>query len=87
MFTGNPESSLFLSRPLLTPHLCPRSESSEESSSAQAQLDIGQARRSSQFLVTPTENLDILREAHRRKLKTMFLMQVGVTYIVNNNKK
>ena len=33
MFTGNPESSLFLSRPLLTPHLCPRSESSEESSS------------------------------------------------------
>jgi hypothetical protein len=41
--------------------ICLRSESSE-SSSEQAQLDLGLARRSSQFLITPTENLDILRQ-------------------------
>jgi hypothetical protein len=48
--------------------ICLRSESSE-SSSEQAQLDLGLARRSSQFLITPTENLDILRQPTTKSLE------------------
>ena len=37
-------------------------DNSESSESKSEQLELGLARRSSQFLVTPTENLDIVSE-------------------------